>query len=62
MRDNKENTCLCSLKSPILSNVYARHSGQPYMGLSSLCVYTGVWRYLTDDRLGNLSFVANITK
>lgn len=39
-----------SLKSPISPNVYTRHSERPYSWAVRLCVYTGVWRYLTSTR------------
>ena len=45
-----EECALYSLKSPISPNVYTRHSERPYSWAVRLCVYTGVWRYLTSTR------------
>lgn len=47
---NIKECALYSLKSPISPNVYTRHSERPYSWAVRLCVYTGVWRYLTRTR------------
>ena len=47
---NIKECALYSLKSPISPNVYTRHSERPYSWAVRLCVYTGVWRYLTSTR------------